>query len=156
KRQLDSGRSATKGIVLDQQDVASVDVGQKPTRAFKDEVVYEVHVRGLTMNDPSVSADLRGTYAGAAEKASYLRDLGVTAIALLPVQETQNDQNDVDPSNANYWGYMTLNYFAPERRYAADKTPGGPSREFKQMVRAFHDQGIKVYIDVVYNHTGEG
>ncbi|UUZ50796.1 hypothetical protein LP420_14705 [Massilia sp. B-10] len=83
----------------------------------------------------------------------------MTAVEFLPVQETQNDTNDNEPTNNtgdNYWGYMTLNYFAPDRRYAADKTPGGPTREFKEMVKAFHDQGIKVLIDVVYNHTGEG
>src|SRR6185436_396739 len=83
----------------------------------------------------------------------------VTAVEFLPVQETQNDTNDVDPGSDNgdnYWGYMTLNYFAPDRRYSSDKTAGGPTREFKAMVKAFHDAGIKVYIDVVYNHTGEG
>src|SRR5262249_55535209 len=132
--------------------------GTRPTRPLKDEVIYEVHARGFTMNDPNVSPDLRGTYAGAAQKATYLKSLGVTAVEFLPVQETQNDQNDIamSTSNANYWGYMTLGYFAPERRFASDKSPGGPTREFKDMVRAFHDQGIKVYIDVVYNHTGEG
>ena len=70
----------------------------------------------------------RGTYAGAALKASYLAGLGVTAVEFLPVQETQNDQNDIDPnsdSGDNYWGYMTLNYFAPDRRYSSDKTAGG-------------------------------
>ena len=83
----------------------------------------------------------------------------MTAIEFLPVQETQNDTNDNDPnsnSGDNYWGYMTLNYFAPDRRYAYDKSPGGPTREFKEMVKAFHDNGIKVLVDVVYNHTGEG
>ncbi len=138
---------------------AAADVGRRPTRAFKDDIVYEVHLRGLTMNDPTVPAALRGTYAGAARKAAELAALGVTAIELLPVQETNNDQNDIDPQSTagdNYWGYMTLSYFAPDRRYAADRSPGGPTREFKQMVRAFHDHGIKVYIDVVYNHTAEG
>lgn len=110
------------------------------------------------MGDSSVPSELRGTYAGAAYRASYLKSIGVTAVEFLPVQETQNDQNDTDQSTngANYWGYMTLNYFAPDRRYSADKSAGGPTREFKQMVRAFHEEGIKVYIDVVYNHTGEG
>src|SRR5207237_7494536 len=105
------------------------------------------------------AASVRGTYAGAATKASYLAGLGVTAVEFLPVQETQNDSNDVDPNSDtgdNYWGYMTLGYFAPDRRYSSDKSAGGPTREFKAMVKAFHDQGIKVFIDVVYNHTGEG
>ena len=155
-RNLDSASCAPKGIVLPN---TTANLGTRPTRALKDEVVYEVHVRGLTKNDTSVASNLRGTYAGAAQKAAYLASLGVTAVEFLPVQETQNDQNDMDPSSTagdNYWGYMTLNYFAPDRRYASDKSAGGPTREFQQMVKAFHDVGIKVYIDVVYNHTGEG
>jgi isoamylase len=155
-RNIDSGAQAPKGIVLS-GDTQST--GTKPTRAFKDDVIYETHVRGLTMNDPSVTAGYRGTYAGAAQKAAYLASLGVTAVEFLPVQETQNDTNDADPNSDtgdNYWGYMTLNYFAPDRHYAYDKSAGGPTREFKAMVKAFHDQGIKVLIDVVYNHTGEG
>ena len=155
-RNKDSGSCAPKGLVL-AADATSV--GAKPTRALKDDIVYEVHVRGLTKADASVPVALRGTYAGAASKASYLAGLGVTAVEFLPVQETQNDTNDVDPNTDtgdNYWGYMTLNYFAPDRRYSSDKTAGGPTREWKAMVKAFHDAGIKVYIDVVYNHTGEG
>jgi isoamylase len=155
-RNVDSGSLAPKGIVLSGD---SQSIGIKPTRAFKDDVIYETHVRGLTMNDPSVTAAYRGTYAGAAQKAAYLASLGVTAVEFLPVQETQNDTNDTDPNSDtgdNYWGYMTLNYFAPDRHYAYDKWAGGPTREFKAMVKAFHDQGIKVLIDVVYNHTGEG
>jgi isoamylase len=118
-----------------------------------------VHVRGLTENDTTIPQAQRGTYQGAALKAAYLANLGITAVEFLPVQETQNDANDVTPnstSGANYWGYSTLNYFAPDRRYASDHSPGGPTREFKAMVKAYHDAGIKVFIDVVYNHTGEG
>ena len=155
-RNIDTGSNAPKGIVL-AGDTQSI--GVKPTRALKDDVVYEVHVRGLTMNDTSITAAYRGTYKGAGLKAAWLASLGVTAVEFLPLQETQNDTNDAVPTNNtgdNYWGYMTLNYFAPDRRYAYDKTPGGPTREFKEMVKAFHDQGIKVLVDVVYNHTGEG
>lgn len=155
-RNIDSGASAPKGIVLAGDTQAT---GTKPTRALKDDVVYEAHVRGLTMNDASITAAYRGTYKGAGLKAPALAALGVTAIEFLPVQETQNDTNDNDPASTsgdNYWGYMTLNYFAPDRRYAYDKAAGGPTREFKEMVKAFHDNGIKVLVDVVYNHTGEG
>ena len=155
-RNIDTGSNAPKGIVL-AGDTQSI--GVKPTRALKDDVVYEVHVRGLTMNDTSITAAYRGTYKGAGLKAAWLASLGVTAVEFLPLQETQNDTNDAVPTNNtgdNYWGYMTLNYFAPDRRYAYDKTPGGPTREFKEMVKAFHGQGIKVLVDVVYNHTGEG
>ena len=155
-RALDSGPKAPKGIVL---PIDTSSVGTKPTRAQKDDIIYEVHVRGLTENDPSIPAAYRGTYRGAALKAGYLASLGVTAVEFLPVQETQNDANDVTPNSTagvNYWGYMTLDYFAPDRRYASDRSPGGPTREFKAMVRAFHDAGMKVFINVVYNHTGEG
>lgn len=154
-RLKDSGARAPKGIVL-APDTTSY--GTKPTRALKDDVIYEVHVRGLTQGDSSITS-CRGTYAGAAQKAASLAALGVTAVEFLPVQETDNDDNDVNATSTaddNYWGYMTLNYFAPDRRYACDKSPGGPTKEFKAMVKAFHDKGIKVFIDVVYNHTGEG
>lgn len=155
-RNVDSGPKAPKGIVL---ALNTGGVGTKPTRALKDDIIYEVHVRGLTMNDASIPAAKRGTYKGAGLKAPALAQLGVTAVEFLPVQETENDTNDVDPTSTagdNYWGYMTLNYFAPDRRYSSDKSPGGPTREWKAMVKAFHDKGIKVFIDVVYNHTGEG
>lgn len=155
-RNLDSGAKAPKGIVL-KSDATSI--GIKPTRALKDDVIYEVHVKGLTRNDTSISASYRGTYKGAGLKAPYLASLGVTAVEFLPVQESPNDSNDVNASSAdgdNYWGYSTLNFFAPDRRYSYDKSAGGPTKEFKAMVKAYHDAGIKVYIDVVYNHTGEG
>lgn len=155
-RTVDTGSSAPKGIVLS-PDASSF--GTKPTRRLAEDVIYEVHVRGFTKGDPSIAPKLRGTYAGAALKARYLAALGVTAVEFLPIQETQNDTNDVNPSSTdgdNYWGYMTLNYFAPDRRYASDKGPSGPTREFKAMVKAFHQQNIKVFVDVVYNHTGEG
>lgn len=155
-RNVDSGLRAPKGIVLAGD---SQSIGTKPSRAQKDDIIYEVQARGFTKSDASISSSYRGTYKGAGLKAAYLASLGVTAVEFLPVQETQNDTNDLVPTNNsgdNYWGYMTLNYFAPDRRYAYDKTAGGPTKEFKAMVKAFHDQGIKVYIDVVYNHTGEG
>ncbi|MDI1463560.1 isoamylase [Catellatospora sp. KI3] len=156
RRAVDTGTIAPKGLVL-AADATST--GTKPTRAFKDEVVYEVHPRGLTKSDTSIAAAYRGTYKGAGLKAAALASLGVTAVEFLPVQETQNDANDTNPTSTsgdNYWGYMTENYFAPDRRYSSDKTAGGPTREFKAMVKAYHDAGIKVYIDVVYNHTAEG
>jgi isoamylase len=154
-RNVDSGAKAPKGIVL-APDTTSY--GTKPTRALKDDIIYEVHLRGLTRGDGSITS-CAGTYAGAAQKAASLAALGVTAVEFLPLQETDNDDNDVNATSTtddNYWGYMTLNYFAPDRRYACDKSAGGPTREFKSMVKAFHDNGIKVFIDVVYNHTGEG
>jgi glycogen operon protein len=155
-RNTDSGLYAPKGVVLSQ---AAQSTGTKPTRAQKDDVIYEVNVRGFTEQDTSIAAAYRGTYKGAGLKASYLASLGVTAVEFLPVQETQNDANDVVPNsdaNQNYWGYMTENYFSPDRRYSSNKAAGGPTAEFQAMVQAFHNAGIKVYMDVVYNHTGEG
>ncbi|MFD0591272.1 alpha-amylase family glycosyl hydrolase [Catellatospora coxensis] len=156
KRAVDTGPIAPKGMVL---AADSTSFGTKPTRAFKDDIVYEVHLRGLTKADTSIATAERGTYKAAGQKAAYLASLGVTAVEFLPLQETQNDANDANPSSTtgdNYWGYMTENYFAPDRRYSYDKTAGGPTREFKAMVKAFHDAGIKVLVDVVYNHTAEG
>jgi glycogen operon protein len=155
-RNVDSGNVAPKSLLW---AAASQGIGAKPTRAQKDDIIYEVNVRGLTRNDSGVPAGVQGTYAGAALKAPYLAGLGVTAVEFLPVQETQNDANDNTPNSTggqNYWGYATLNYFAPDRRYSSNKAAGGPTAEFQAMVKAFHNQGIKVYIDVVYNHTGEG
>ncbi|MFC6842289.1 alpha-amylase family glycosyl hydrolase [Xanthomonas theicola] len=157
-RSRDSGLLAPKGIVLGTLDGTT---GNKPTRPLKDDVIYEVHLRGLTANDPSVPEEYRGTYRGAALKADYLASLGVTMVEFLPIQEGPNDQNEIDQqnqstSNSNYWLYWNLNYFSPDRRYAHDKSPGGPTREFKAMVKAFHDRNIKVALDMVYNHTGEG
>lgn len=155
-RERDSGPLAPKGIVLPEPEP---NTAAKPQHAFKDDVIYEVHVKGLTADDESLPEDLRGTYAGAATKAEYLAQLGVTAVQFLPTQETPNDRNDIDPDSSedsNYWGYETLNYFSPDRRYSSDQSPGGPTAEYREMVRAFHDAGLKVFADVVYNHTGEG
>jgi isoamylase len=154
-RSLDTGKIAPKSILLLNQRRPAF--GRKPQRHLKDDVIYEVNLRGLTMNDPGISPEERGTYRGAGCKAAYLKELGVTAVEFLPVQEFADEQNDDgDPRGDNYWGYMTVNYFAPNRRYAMDRSPGGPTREFQAMVKAFHDVGIKVFLDVVYNHTGEG
>ncbi|HTQ41854.1 MAG TPA: alpha-amylase family glycosyl hydrolase [Polyangiaceae bacterium] len=152
-RAVDTGQMAPKSIVW---APVTTSTGTVPAHPFQDDVIYEVHVRGLTMSDTSVPTALRGTYAGAATKAASLAALGVTTIELLPIHETQNDTNDAAQSGANYWGYSTLAYFAPDRRYASDKSPGGPTKEFRAMVAAFHAAGIKVFLDVVYNHTAEG
>ena len=118
----------------------------KPQSPFEKDVIDEAHLRGLTMNDDSIPAPLRGTYLAAALKAKYLHSLGITMVEFLPIQETQNDANDSnikinigghEYDDHNYWGYNTLGFFSPERRYAYDKSPGGPTREFKAMVKAF-------------------
>lgn len=114
-------------------------------RHTHDLVVYELHVKGFTARANSgVTPQRRGTFAGLTEKIPYLRELGVTAVELLPVHQ-------FDPGEDNYWGYMTLNFFAPNKGYAL----GDPAREFREMVRSFHAAGIEVWLDVVYNHTSE-
>lgn len=121
-------------------------------------VFYEVHVKGFTKLHPGVPEHLRGTYAGLATPAAieHLKKLGVTAVELLPVHAFVDDHRLRELGLANYWGYNTLGFFAPEARYAADTSPGGPPYEFKCMVKALHDAGIEVILDVVYNHSCEG
>jgi glycogen operon protein len=136
-RDTDSGPYAPKGIVLSQ---AAVSTGTKPTRAQKDDVVYEVNVRGLTEQDPNTAAAYRGTYYGAGLKASYLASLGVTAVEFLPVEETQNDENNVVPNSdadQNYWGYETEDFFAPDRYYAYNKAAVGRLRSSRGWSRRF-------------------
>jgi len=154
-RTIDTGPFAPKGIVL---AMPGYDFGTKPVGAFKDDIIYEVHLRGLTKNDGGVSTSLQGTYLGASQRAAYLKGLGVTAVEFQPIHETQNALNDVPELSYahNYWGYDSCSFFAPDRRYASDQTPGGPTREWIGMVKAFHDVGMKVYVDVVYNHHDEG
>ena len=120
----------------------------RPPRHESDAVIYEMHVRGFTRSPTSgVAPDRRGTFAGVVNKIPYLKDLGVTIVELLPVQQ-------FDPREGNYWGYMPLNFFAPHQCYAVD--PADARREFKAMVKALHWAGIEVILDVVYNHTAEG
>ncbi len=121
--------------------------GDAPLRHGHDTIIYEMHVRGYTRRANSgVSPEKRGTYAGVIEKIPYLKELGVTAVELLPIHQC-------DPDEKNYWGYMTLNFFSPEQRYAVDGE--GARDEFRRMVRALHAAGIEVIIDVAYNHTTE-
>ncbi len=114
-----------------------------------DAIIYEMHVKGFTARANSgVAPDRRGTYAGVIEKIPYLKELGVTVVELLPVFQ-------FDPQERNYWGYMPLNFFSPHHSYSANREPGGQLDEFRQMVKALHEAGIEVVLDVVYNHTGE-
>ncbi len=180
RREVDTGPWAPKSVVIDDR----TPTGTKPRVLQKDAAIYEAHLRGLTRHPSSTRLEsilsgisgfeevanvpdaFRGTYAGAAYMAKYLKALGYTAIEFLPVHEFANDLNPEgspgwdravdEPPHGNYWGYMTYGFFAPDTRYAHDRSPGGPTREFKNMVKAFHLEGIEVYLDVVYNHTGEG
>jgi len=124
-------------------------------RPFSRTVIYEMHVRGFTRHPSSgVAPERRGTYAGLIEKIPYLRDLGVTAVELLPVY--QYDPQDAPPGRLNYWGYSPVSFFAPHRGYSARQDLLGPLDEFRDMVKALHRAGIEVILDVVYNHTAEG
>lgn len=112
-------------------------------------VIYELHVKGFTARANSgVSPDNRGTYEGLIKKIPYLKELGVTAVELLPVHQ-------YDPQEGNYWGYMTLNFFSPHQSYAKAKAPGAQIDEFRTMVKTLHEAGIEVILDVAYNHTTE-
>jgi isoamylase len=121
-------------------------------------IIYETHVKGFTADHPEVPPELRGTYAGLAQPPviEYLKELGVTAVELMPIHHFIHDKNLVDRDLRNYWGYNSIGYFAPHSEYAAEKLPGAAVAEFKQMVKTFHQAGIEVILDVVYNHTAEG
>jgi len=124
-------------------------VVERPPRPAHDLIVYELHVKAFTARENSgVSPQNCGTFAGLAEKIPYLKELGVTAVELMPVQQC-------DPQEGSFWGYMTLNFFSPHRGYAASQTSDGAAAEFRALVEAFHDNGIEVWMDVVYNHTSE-
>ncbi len=125
---------------------------------YHESVIYEAHVRGLTLTHPELPPQLRGTYAGLAHPAvvEHLQRLGVTAVELMPVHEFIDDHHLVQRGLSNYWGYNTIGYFAPHHRYAARGTRGQQVTEFKAMVRTLHEAGIEVILDVVYNHTAEG
>lgn len=131
---------------------------QAPRIPLHKSVIYETHVKGLTMTHPDVPAELRGTYAGMATPAviSYLVDLGVTAVELLPVHQFISEGFLGDQGLSNYWGYSTAAFFAPHAGYASSGQGGEQVQEFKNLVKALHAAGIEVILDVVYNHTTEG
>ncbi|MGV0052574.1 glycogen debranching protein GlgX [Mycobacterium colombiense] len=127
-----------------------------PLTPYHETVIYEAHVKGMTQTHPSIPEELRGTYAGLAHPAviDHLKSLQVTAIELMPVHQFMHDFRLLDLGLRNYWGYNTFGFFAPNNEYAANRKSSVP--EFKSMVRSFHEAGIEVILDVVYNHTAEG
>ncbi|GAB2921024.1 glycogen debranching protein GlgX [Rhodococcus aerolatus] len=129
-----------------------------PKTPYSETVIYEAHVKGMTMRHPGVPDELRGTYAGLAHPAiiEHLTTLGITAIELMPVHQFMQDQVLLDKGLRNYWGYNSFGFLAPHDEYAATTAVGGAVGEFKSMVRTFHEAGIEVILDVVYNHTAEG
>ncbi len=153
-RDAAKGRGSNDGQaplgVLEASRLSFAAAGECRPRHAWDTVIYEMHVRGFTRRENSgVVPERRGTFAGVIDKIPYLRELGVTAVELLPVFQR-------DPQDRNYWGYMPLSFFAPHSDYAAAGTPVGAIREMREMVRALHESGIEVILDVVYNHTVEG
>ena len=140
---------APLGVLSGEEPTFDWGEDQRP-RHDSDLIIYEMHVRGFTMNaNSAVGADKRGTFAGVIEKIPYLQQLGITAVELMPVYQ-------FDATEPNYWGYMPLNFFSPHDKYATRSTGWEPVQEFREMVKALHQAGIEVFLDVVYNHTGEG
>ncbi|RAU93423.1 glycogen debranching protein GlgX [Mycolicibacter senuensis] len=129
-----------------------------PRTPYHETIIYEAHVKGMTQTHPGVPEELRGTYAGLAHPViiDHLKSLSVTAIELMPVHQFLHDHRLRQLGLRNYWGYNTVGFFAPHNSYAASRQAGGAVAEFKAMVRTFHQAGIEVILDVVYNHTAEG
>ena len=154
QREGDNTGTAMKNVVVDPRayDWQGDAPLQRPTSRT---IIYEMHVRGFTRHPNSgVSESKRGTYAGLIEKIPYLRQLGITAVELLPV--FQFDAQDAPPGLVNYWGYSPISFFAPHQGYSSRQDALGAVNEFRDMVKALHRAGIEVILDVVFNHTAEG
>ncbi len=152
----DDADAIPKCVVVDERFDWEDD--RPPATPWHDMVIYEVHTKGFTRRHPHVRDDLRGTYAGLASEPAlaYFRELGVTAVELLPIHHIADEQFLHDKGLTNYWGYSSIGYLAPHALYSATGRLGEQLREFKGMVKAFHRAGIEVILDVVYNHTAEG
>lgn len=152
----DSAKGMNKSVVID-PDFDWEGVESPKTRLSKS-IIYELHVKGFTIQHPELDPAVRGTYKGLASPPviDYLKKLGVTAVELLPVHHFVNDKTLVDKDLTNYWGYNSIGFFAPYSEYCSSGSMGEQVREFKEMVKAFHKEGIEVILDVVYNHTAEG
>jgi isoamylase len=154
--ETDSAAAMPKSVVVDE---AYDWEGDEPLqRPWSDTVIYEAHVRGISMRHPAVPQELRGTYAGLASPPviEHLTQLGVTAVELLPVHHFIDESFLVDRGLTNYWGYSSIGFLAPHGPYAAAGSRGEQVREFKDMVKALHAAGLEVILDVVFNHTAEG
>ena len=154
--QRDDAAAVPKAVVT----VSSFDWenDRPPLTALHDSVLYEVHVKGLTARHPQVPEEIRGTYAALTHPLvlAYFKNLGITAVELMPVHAFLDDKILLDNGLRNYWGYNTINFFAPEARYSSSGGQGQQVGEFKAMVKGLHRAGIEVILDVVYNHTAEG
>jgi glycogen operon protein len=152
----DSAAYIPKSVVIDPSYDWAGDT--KPDIPFHQTIIYEAHVKGFTQVHPDIPVELRGTYGGIAHPVTiqYLKDLGITAIELLPVHSFTTDKYLEDKGLTNYWGYNTIGYFMPDTRYSKSNEHGEAVNEFKHMVKELHRAGIEVILDVVYNHTAEG
>jgi glycogen operon protein len=153
---LDSAPYIPKSVVIDPSFDWEDD--EHPRTPYHKSIIYETHVKGFTKTHPDIPENIRGTYAGLVHPVTlqYLKDLGITAIELMPTHHFINDSFLQDKGLTNYWGYNTIGFFAPDVRYSSSGVQGEQVREFKTMVKEFHKAGIEVILDVVYNHTGEG
>jgi isoamylase len=152
----DSAPFVPKSVVIDPSFDWTGDVRHK--YAYHKTIIYEAHVKGMTMLHRDVPEKIRGTYAGMAHPVTidYLKKLGITAVELMPIHQFITDGFLLDKGLSNYWGYNTIGFFAPDARYSSSGVLGEQVIEFKNMVKELHKAGIEVIIDVVYNHTGEG
>ncbi|MDQ1126367.1 isoamylase [Microbacterium sp. SORGH_AS 505] len=152
----DSAAAMMKGVVVNPYFDWQGD--RQPKTPYAESVIYEAHVKGLTMTHPDIPEDIRGTYSAIAHPVviEHLKKIGVTALELMPVHQFVNDSTLQEKDLSNYWGYNTIAFFAPQNTYSAAGGVGQQVQEFKAMVRALHAAGIEVILDVVYNHTAEG
>ena len=153
---LDSAPHTMKSVVINPYFDWRDD--RHPRTPYHETLIYEAHVKGLTIRHPDIPASIRGTYAGLAHPAmiGHLKSLGVTAVELMPVHQFVQDHYLVERGLSNYWGYNTIGFLAPHNAYSSAGSGGEQVLEFKSMVRDLHRAGIEVILDVVYNHTAEG
>lgn len=156
KNGTDSAPRINKSVVVDKgfnwEDV------RKPDIPMHNSIIYELHVKGFTALHPGIPEEERGTYKGLANPVviDYFKELGITAIELMPIHHFTHNKFLLDKGLTNYWGYNSIGYFAPHSEYSASGQQGEQVNEFKEMVKAYHRAGIEVILDVVYNHTAEG
>jgi glycogen operon protein len=154
--ETDDAPGVPKGVVT--TTVFDWQNDRPPLTPLPNSVIYEIHVKGFTAQHPDIAPELRGMYAGLASPPAiqYLKNLGITAVELMPVHDSLDDKHLIDKGLSNYWGYNTTNFFAPDARFSSAGDRGQQIGEFKTMVRELHKAGIEVILDVVYNHTSEG
>lgn len=156
KTESDSASGMNKSIVIDNNFDWEGD--EHPNTPLHNSIIYELHVKGFTAAHPRLDPSIRGTYKGLyqPEVIEYLKQLGITAVELMPVHQFVNDRHLVEKGLSNYWGYNSIGFFTPHSAYSSSGSGGQQVVEFKEMVKALHKAGLEVILDVVYNHTAEG